>query len=192
MLPSENLKSIRYMLPDDKYTSETRFAGIAMLESFVDLNKKTKIITVRTDDDNKRTEECYALFKEELARLSICKETDLCVTEEIVVPHNEEGEKENLILRKLFESFSEKSDVFLDLTFGTKLTSVEMFSSLFYAEIAKNCSIKKVVYGKFPFGDNNVGELFDATNLYRKIRLLETARFMEKNAFDDLVEKMLI
>lgn len=192
MLPPDNLSKIRYRLSEEEFSSETSFPGIALIENFVDLSKETKLITVRTDDDNNRTAECYSLFREELFLLSQRKEIKLDISEEIIVPHNESTEKENLILRALFENFLEKSDVFLDLTYGTKLTAIEMFSSLFYAEIAKNCNIKKVVYGKFSFNESGIGELFDATKLYNKIRLLGTAQFMEKEIFSDFVENNLI
>ena len=79
----------------------------------------------------------------------------------------------------------------MDLTYGSKLTAIEMFASLFYTEIAADCSIKKVIYGKYSFDGSEYGELFDATELYHKIRFFETAQFMDKECFINLVEEMI-
>lgn len=190
MQPADKLIPIEYKIADGNIvSSKTRFPGIAMLENFVNLNKETKIVTVRTNDENNRTEICYNYFKEELADFSKKNGKNFEIFQEIVVPYSEDKAKEKYILKSLFDCFTERSNVFLDLTYGTKLTSVEMFSSLFYAEIAKECSIKKIVYGKFSFDEKEEGELFDATGLYHKVRFLETAQFMEKEAFKQLVSE---
>lgn len=192
MLPIENLKMLEYNGPDaDSVPYKTRFPGIAMLKDNIFGQVYIKIITVRTSDDNGRTEECYQLFKEELATLAAATGIELRITKEIIVPHKEDKAKENELLRNLFESYSKNAYVYMDITFGTKLTAVEMFSSLCYAEIAENCSIRSVVYGKYTFDNSEKGELFDASELYHTIRFMENAAHMNNKCFKDLMKQMV-
>ena len=191
MLPMQNLKKLRYRLSDGSFSSETAFPGIAMLEQFSSNDDSVKVVTVRTDDENGRTQQCYDLFKNELSELLSNSKREITVEKEIVVAGEESQSKEKGFLRNIFSCYETHSDVYMDLTFGTKLTSVEMFSSLHYAEIIKNCTVKAVIYGKYSFDDSEIGELYDAASLYHTIRLLDTAIQMKGIYFDDLLNQII-
>ena len=191
MQPEGQLKKIRYLYSDGTYSRKTSFPGIALLEKHAIGKSPVKIVTVRTDDENFRTKECYEIFQKELEDLSKQIGMNLTVQKEIVISHKENNEKQKQFLRELFEFFERSSYVYMDLTFGTKISSIEMFSSLCYAEIVQKCNIKGVYYGKYSFDNSRYGELFDTTNLYHTVRFLETAAQMERNAFADLVKQIL-
>lgn len=191
MLPPADLRPIRYQTRDGDLSSPTRFPGIALLEKHAAGKSPVKLVTVRTDDDNGRTEACYRFFHEELEQLRQRLRPDLAVDTEIVVPHNETGEKERRLLKDLFSCFDRGSYIYMDLTYGTKLTAVELFASLHYAEIVADCSVRSVVYGKYAFSDTGTGELFDATRLYHTVRFLDTAAQMDRASFADLLGQML-
>ncbi len=191
MLPKENLKCIKYRLSETELSSKTCFPGIAMLEKHVPGKAPVKIVTVRTNDDNHRTDECYALFQEELQELSNKLGMKLTISSEIVVPHTETAEKSKHLLRELVTAYEKSGYVYMDLTYGTKLTSIEMFSSLYFAEIFQKCCINAVVYGKYSFDGSENGDLYDVTNLYHTVRFLETGAQMDRASFADLISQLL-
>ena len=192
MLPADNLKVLNYKNGNDESVCcRTRFPGIALLRDNMFGEVEISIITVRTADAAGRTEYCYELFKKELQELSIETGIELRISREIVIPHNETEAKEKLLLRELFECFPRHANVYMDVTYGSKLTAMEMFSSLCYAEVAEGCSIKSVVYGKYAHDGSDSGELFDVTGLYHTMRFMETASHMGKDAFKDLVRQIV-
>ena len=192
MLPEENLKALQYRYPDGSLSVKTHFPGIALLEKYTPGKSPVKIVTVRTEDDNQRTEACYRLFHEELGSLSGKLDTPLEIGTEIIVPHIENEEKSRSLLRELLNAYDKSAYVYIDLTYGTKLTAIELFSSLFFAETCRGCSIKNAAYGKYAFDSSEFGELYDVTRLYHMLRFLETSAQMDKASFADLVDQMLM
>ena len=191
MQPADGLKELQYRCPDGGLSAKTRFPGIALLEKYAPGKAPVKIVTVRTADDNQRTQDCYSLFCEELSRLSDRLDIPLQVEADIFVPHTESEEKSRGLLRDLLNAYEKSAYVYMDLTYGTKLTAIELFSSLFFAETCHNCSIKTAAYGKYAFDGSESGELFDVTSLYHMLRFLETSAQMDKASFADLVAQML-
>ena len=191
MLPAENLKALQYQYPDGTLSGMTRFPGIALLEKYAQGKAPVKVVTVRTVDDHQRTETCYHLFHEELDSLSVKLNIALEIETEIAVPHIENEEKSRHLLRDLLNAYEKNAYVYIDLTYGTKLTAIELFSSLCFAETIHNCNIKTATYGKYTFNSSKIGELYDVTKLYHMLRFLESAAQMDQASFADLVTQML-
>ena len=162
-----------------------------MLEKYITESTPLKLVTVRTSDKNGRTKECCDLFRRELDALSEALGRNLCIETEILVPPEENEYKEKNVLKELFACFEKESYVYMDLTYGTKLTSIEMFSSLYFAEIVEKCNIKSVVYGQSTFNGSSEGELYDATRLYHTVRFLDAAAQMDRKCFENLIQQML-
>lgn len=192
MLPTESLKKISYRKEDrgEIYSEPSRFPGIVMLENCILDNDTVKIVTVRTDDDNGRTEGNYALFKEELGELSERLNKALKVDKEIVVTHSENRDKQLQLFKELCSCFNENDEVYMDITYGTKVTSACMFSTLSYAEKVVNCDIKGVYYGKYSHGSTEHGDLYDVRCLYELAMLSNAADFMNKEQFDGLIKEL--
>ena len=191
MLPEENLKALQYRYSDGALSGMTRFPGIALLEKCAQGKAPVKVVTVRTIDDHRRTEACYRLFHEELGRLSVKLNMVLEIGAEIAVPHTEDEEKSRHLLRELLSAYEKSAYVYMDLTYGTKLTAIELFSSLCFAETVYNCNIKAAAYGKYAFNSSGIGELYDVTRLYHMLRFLETSSQMDRASFADLTTQML-
>ena len=188
MLDSEKLKLLKYRKENrgEIFSEPSRFPAIPFLEWSIIGNEEIKLVTVRTDDDRNCTEENYRLFKEELAALSDRLGREITVDAEIVLPHEENREKQILILKKICEQYEENADVFMELTYGTKVTPIGMFSSLTYAEKIKHCNIKSVIYGKYPFM-GEVGDLYDVRCLYEMTGIINAAEFLP----DEKIESLL-
>ena len=191
MLPKEILKALQYRYPDGSLSGKTHFPGIALLEKYAPGKAPVKVVTVRTADDNQRTEACYHLFRQELDSLFVKLDMVPEIGAEIVVPHIEHEKKSRNLLRELLNAYEKSAYVYMDLTYGTKLTAIELFSSLCFAETCHNCSIKTAAYGKYAFDSSEYSELYDVTRLYHMLRFLETSAQMDKHSFADLVDTML-
>ena len=192
MLPPDSLKKIPYRKEDrgELYSEPTRFPGIVMLENCILGDEDIKLITVRTADDNNRTEANYALFKEELRELSERLGKDIDIDKEIVVTHSENREKQIALFKELCSCYEEDAEVYMDITYGTKVTSACMFSTLSYAESVAEAEIKGIYYGKYSHGDYKKGDLYNVRCLYDLAMLSNTADFMTRERFDDLIDNL--
>lgn len=192
MLPSENLKMIRYRKEDagELFSEPSRFPGIPMLEWSILGKEEIKIVTVRTDDDAKRTQANYELFKEELASLGKNIDTELKIDAEILLPHSENKDKQMSLLKEICSHFEPDADIYMDITFGTKVTPIGMFSSLVYAEKIMRCNIKSVVYGKYAHNDSSVGELYDVRPLYEMAMLINTADDLPQHSINAILGEL--
>ena len=192
MLPPEALKKIPYRKEDrgELYSEPSRFPGIVMLENCILGNEDVRIVTVRTADDNNRTEANYKLFKEELALLSGRIGKELKIDGEIVVTHSENRDKQLALFKQLCGVYDEGEEVYMDITYGTKVTSACLFSTLTYAEKIAKCDVKGVYYGKYSHGAENSGDLYNVRCLYELAMLSNAADYMDKEKFDSLVNEL--
>ena len=192
MQTQDNLKCLPYRKEDtgELFTRPCSFPGIAMLESCILGDEDIKIVTVRTNDDNNRTNENYNLFKRELQALSADLGRELAINEEIIIPHSENKDKQFQLYKEICSHYEDGADIYMDITYGTKVTSACRFSTLTYAEKISKCDIKGVYYGKIPYGNETFGELYNVSCLYELSMLANTADFMTKERFDSLVKDL--
>ena len=168
MLPKENLKKLKYRKEDigEIYSCYTHFPAIAMIEGNVTGNDEVAITVIMTDDVNHNSESNLELFKAELQELSDEMGVPMKVDNIIVVPHNESKSKHIYLFKTLCKSYEEAGDIYFDVTYGTKCTSIALFSSLTYAEKVCGCGIESVIYGNYAFNDSDIGNLFEIKALY--------------------------
>lgn len=192
MLPAESLKSVQYMKDDSNEIIPifTKFPGIAMIKENISRNERVKIVTVRTNDDNSYTKGNYELFKNELSDLSAESGLAANIDCEIIIPHDEGLDKQQRFLKHICDCYENKADIYMDITYGTKATSIGMFSSLVYAEKAEECSIKKIVYGKFNYSSEN-GSLYNIKSLYDIAMLINSSAYMPKKNIKLLLDTLI-
>ena len=191
MLNSEMLKSLRYRKENrgEIFSEPSRFPAIPFLEWSILGNEEVKLITIRTDDDNKCTADNYLKFKEELAGLSERIGRKLEIDAEIILPHEENREKQLSLLKELCSHYEKGADVYMELTYGTKVTPIGMFSSLYYAEKVKHCNIKSVIYGKYSF-KGDIGDLYDIRCLYDISCIINESEYMTDNKIESILDKL--
>lgn len=193
MLKPENLVPVNYCFEgkDEMTEYKTCYPSIPMLEKNVKPEDDVKIIAVMTDDDNERSKENYRIFLQELDALSSRIGITLQVAEKVIIPHNEDKQKLIALLKNLCAAFEPESEVYMDLTYGTKVTSIELFTSLVYGAKVKNCNIRSVVYGKFNHGENvTTGIIYDIRCLYDIANLIYAADHLPENKIDALLDQL--
>ncbi len=190
MLPIDKLTPLYYSFEgsDNKTEYKTCYPSIPMIEKNMRSGDEAEIIAVMTDDDNDRTRENYKVFLKELEALSLRLGTPLSVSKTVKVPHNEDKAKLVSLLRELCSVYEEASEVYMDLTYGTKVTSIEMFSSLVFGAKVKNCNIRSIVYGKFNHAENSTdGRVYDIRALYDIVNLIYAADHLPGNKIEELL-----
>ena len=190
MLKPEDLREVNYSADFNKdfVFTPASFPAIAMIEMYLEKGDEYEIITVRTADDNDRTKGNYEKFKQELKKLSEIKGMDIAITKEILVPHEETKKKHIEFFRALCDIYQPLSDVYMDITYGTKVTSISMFASLVYAENVTKCYISDIVYGKYTHGGEKEGRLFSIRCLYELKELINSASVMGDADIDELLD----
>lgn len=192
MLDADGLKQITYLKDGAKeiVSRPTRFPSIVMLDWSILGNEDVKIVMVKTDDDNDRTQHNIKLFEEELAALSADLEIELKIDAVVTLPHEENREKQISLFKEIASHFEEGADVYMDVTYGTKITSIGMFSSLVYAEKVKKCNVKSVIYGKYSHNGGEIGSIYDVRSMYEIAMLINSVDHLPSTDIDSLISAL--
>lgn len=190
MLPPEALRKIKYRKETngELYSDPSRFPSIVMIDGCFLGEEEVKIIAVKTDDDNGRTAANFKLFEQELKELAEKYEALLKIDSVIILPHDEGRDKQIALFKQLAKEFEDGCEIYMDVTYGTKITSIGMFASLVYAEKVKKCDIKQIVYGKYPHDGGEIGDFFDVSSMYDLAMLINSAEHLPQNNIDGLLK----
>lgn len=191
-MPESNLYRLKYKSEEGDFVSPSlTFPGLAMFLQNYKQDDIIKIVTVQTETGNDNQTACRKRFDAEFSDACGSIGRNFHIDREILIPFEENHEKQKLLLRGLDDIFEDSCDIYMDITYGSKLTSVAMFSSLVCAEIAYSDKIKSVCYGKYAFDGTDEGVLFDSEPLYDTVRLMEIGKMMSKKQAQNFIRDML-
>lgn len=169
MLTKEHLKKIEYSWDEHPETEKmfSCFPSIPMIKNNLSKGDEFEIIAIKTKDDGGRSEHNFEVFKSELKTLSDELGMNIEISKVIELPHEETRHKHIQFFNQLCKSYKPKAELYVDVTYGTKISSITQFATLIYAEKKNDCVISQVVYGKFAHIEgNNVGTIYDIASLY--------------------------
>lgn len=192
MLPVDKLKPLYYSIEGSNRTTDykTCYPSIPMIENNVSAEDEVKIVAIMTDDDNDNTKGNFNVFLRELEALSNRIGIKLTVSETVSVPHNETREKLVALLKALSDTYEKGADVYMDVTYGSKVTSIELFSSLVYGVKVKKCNLRSIVYGKYNHNEKeDHGVYFDIRYLYDLSNLIYAADYLPEDKVDSLLDQ---
>lgn len=151
---------------EERGVTVSRFPSIPLLKNCLKAGDDYDIIALWTDDVKGFSKINLENFKSELAELGKELGIDgLRISKEIVIPQEEGRNKQIQLFKQICGSFSSDSEIYMDLTYGTKMSIINEFSTLVYAEKALDCYIEEIIYGRYTFkGDE--GLIFDVRCLY--------------------------
>lgn len=155
-------------------TYSSCFPSVPMIDMNLEKGDEYAITVIWTDDEYGEAKKNIEVFKQELAEMSARKGFTIEVTNYIQVPYEESRTKHIAFFRELCNSFRPDSTVFMDVTLGTKATSISSFASLTYAEDVMNCDIGSVIYAKCNFRQK-IGTLYEIRALYELSGLIRNA-----------------
>lgn len=81
----------------------------------------------------------------------------------------ESAAEQEKVFRAAIDQMEERSEVYVDITYGPKSLPIIMFAALNFAEKFMQVNVKGIVYGKVEFGPNATmsnPELYNVTTLY--------------------------
>lgn len=177
---------------DGEFLSEPmHFPVIALMEWNILPGEEVEVITVRREIDES-TQRNYATFKAELKEMEQRTGLSCPIVKEITVPHEETKEKQVALFKELCSVYPEGADVYIDLSFGTKMTTVCLFTSLTYAEKVKRCNIRHITYGLYDYNaprkEPRISGIYNVRCLYDMASLIHTAEFLNAENIDTLIE----
>lgn len=176
------LAAYSYSGRSDRDPVEAHFAGIPMIKHNLNPSADVSIVAIITEAGNYANN--FELYKKELEKIT--EETGIELVSKIKVikvPYDESREKHIAFFTELCKLFEEDAELYMDVTFGSKVTPISEFASLVYAENAKKCNIKEVIYGKVIAAEKQ--EIYDIKCLYHMAQLISTA---SHNPYVDLEE----
>ncbi len=184
----QGIKTVEYSFFGDERKKDivvtTKFPAIAMLKTNLKADDDFEIVIMWTDKPLKSDENSQ--FTDSVTNLNSFYEELDCLsnelgmnlkekTREIIIPFDESSGKQILTFKMICNSFVKDSEVYMDLTYGTKMSIINEFASVTYAEKACSCYIKEMIYGSFDFGKTAKATIFDIRTLYEMSALIQSA-----------------
>lgn len=186
ILDEKTLKRAAYIYADypERGAVESRFPAIPMIRHNIDPTAEISVIVIFTQAGNYKHN--LELFYEELQAVSDEFNVELVskVTE-IPVPYEETKKKHTEFFVSIGNALAGDADLYMDLTYGSKVSPITEFASLVYAEHAKKCRIKEVIYGKVMGSETPT--LYDIKELYRMSQLINTMSFLPNANLEKLL-----
>ncbi len=196
MLAPDELNEINYQTEHGTFIRRSAFPSIVLLDKYIqtDDTAEVEIAVIRDDCDNSTRN--YNRFLDELNILSAEKGLALNVKTDICIPHNESKVKHFTIFGALMSLYSENSEnckLFIDISFGSKVTATELFSSSFYAESQK-LVVEEICYGFFDHSikNNKTGIYYSIRYIYDLVALMNSsASFMPSDKIKSLIKGLI-
>ena len=186
-IPIQPATEVKYDTDFNSNVFLSCFPSIPMIDMNLEKGDEYSITVIWTDDEDGVAKKNIEVFKKELAEMSERKGITIEVTNYIQVPYEESRSKHIAFFRELCNAFKPDSDVFMDVTLGTKATSISSFASLTYAEDVMNCDIRSIIYAKCNF-KQKIGTLYDVRALYELSGLIHSATAMPGIDIDKMLD----
>lgn len=179
--------------------NESHFPGVPMLVHNYDPRKNAEVVFIRTvNTANNNPELNFNTLKNEIAaitdnqkiseklRAKFKGNTLIENAKEILVDYDESYTRHLKFLRDLCTVYQEDAEIYMDITYGSKVTPLVSVSSLVYAENAKNCSLRELIYGMA--AQSKKKKIFDVKAMYRMSQALNLGSFTSGMDLDKLLE----
>ena len=196
MLASHFLKELEYHDEKGIFLTRSCFPAIVLLDKYTEKNDESEILISTIRDDCENSSLNNERFLAELEKLSEEKGVKLAVGKEIVIPHNESKQKHLVIISELMSFYDTKEEnckLYVDMTYGSKVTSSEVFASLNIAEM-KGLDIEELCYGFFDHSikDNAVGVWYSIRYIYDLISIINTSsKFMPPEKIEGMIRGLI-
>lgn len=170
----ERLDKVKYESDNPKYQyDKTRFPIIPVINGAVknDNNAKIEIIAIiptnEDGSDHTWVENNFECFKNEMLGLKESKIIQSYKITEIKTLNDGPLSVQLKLLKELMDNINDNEQLYVCMTYGTKIAPIVLFNALNYGEkIKENVSVESVVYGWRNFQNTDDNKLCDETALY--------------------------
>lgn len=190
----EGMNDISYIVHGkNEYVTEPGiFPSLTAIEKAASGDCDIKIAAVMTEDNSGNSERNLKEFQEKLAELSAKtgKKIEICST--VKAMNDETRVKQIALFRDICRIYEDDCEVHIDVTYGTKVTSLVLMCTLSYAEKIKNCEIKSVIYAN-AFGkseDRMMGDIYDVRCLYELSMFMNSLSDLPNDSAEGMIEEL--
>lgn len=162
----QTMQSVVYEAVENKklqMEKETKFPIITLLNAYAEKGERVELFVIRHKYENSIKN--YELLCEEVKELEQEKGFECSITV-IEAEYNEQIEKHLKNFEHLIERIDDGDELYVCMTYGTKVIPIVQMMALNYAFRAKNNThIGCIAYGKIDFNEKKA-EIYDITALF--------------------------
>lgn len=187
-----DLTKVDYFYPDDpaKTIVHSCFPAISMIAN-ADIEHDDKLIVTPVVTTSGTSEANLKAFLAELTALEERYNVRFTVEEPIRVELKETTAKHIAFFKDVSRSYKKGAELYIDLTFGSKVQAISIFQSLCVAE-SNGCHIKEVLYGSYikSEADTGKGSIYSLRSLYEITQLLNTYSMLPDTDLKKLLDSV--
>lgn len=189
----EDITKTVYIYPDypEKKKVESFFPAISMLANNIESGDEVSLTLIISDKESSYNN--LELFMSELEEIEKNTGVPLKVNEEdkIIISLEESKDKHLEFFGKISKSYKPEHKLYIDTTYGSKVTPISTFASLIFAESAESCSIEEIIYGSFYKGQSE-GKIYDLRCLFEISELLHSYAMVPGANANSIVESLIM
>lgn len=202
MQSESSLKVLEYTYDgDDNRKFSSRFPGIPMINFNLEKGDDYSVLIMWTLPDKDAEIGADGLYNSQRNKNFFCEELKAVLASkgieydqnrisEFSVPYDESNDKHIQLFKDLCHGYEDDAFLYVDITYGTKVTTTSAYSSIIYAEKAKSCYINEIVYGKYAFeSGGNKGRIYNLRSLYNMSFSLYAISMIPGVDIDDILEE---
>lgn len=187
-----DLTKVDYFYPDDpaKTIVHSCFPAISMIAN-ADIEHDDKLIVTPVVTTSGTSEANLKAFLAELTALEERYNVRFTVEEPIRVELKETTAKHIAFFKDVSRSYKKGAELYIDLTFGSKVQAISIFQSLCVAE-SNGCHVKEVLYGSYikSEADAGKGSIYSLRSLYEITQLLNTYSMLPDTDLKKLLDSV--
>lgn len=187
-----DLTKVDYFYPDDpaKTIVHSCFPAISMIAN-ADIEHDDKLIVTPVVTTSGTSEANLKAFLAELTALEERYNVRFTVEEPIRVELKETTAKHIAFFKDVSRSYKKGAELYIDLTFGSKVQAISIFQSLCVAE-SNGCHVKEVLYGSYikSEADTGKGSIYSLRSLYEITQLLNTYSMLPDTDLKKLLDSV--
>lgn len=188
----EDIKKTDYIYPDqpDKKVVNSYFPAISMLANNIEPGDEVSLTLIISDKESSYKN--LEIFISELNELSEKTGVPLKVSDDdkIILSLEESKDKHLEFFGKISKSYKPEHKLYIDTTYGSKVTPISTFASLIFAESAGGCSIEEIIYGSY-YKEQPNAKIYDLRCLFEISELLHSYAMVPGADVNAIVESLI-
>ena len=187
-----DLSKVDYFYPDDpaKTIVHSCFPAISMIAN-AGIKHGDELIVTPVVTNSSTSEANLNAFIAELTALEAKHNIKFTVEEPIRVELKETTAKHIAFFKSVSRSYKKGAELYIDLTFGSKVQAISIFQSLCVAE-SNGCHVKELLYGSYikSEADAGKGSIYSLRSHYDITQLLNTYSMLPDTDLEKLLDSV--
>lgn len=187
-----DIEKVDYIYPDqpEKKVINSYFPSISMLANNIEPGDDVSLTLIISDKETSYVN--LEIFMSELNELSEKTGVSLKVGDDdkIILSLEESKDKHLDFFAKISKCYKPEHKLYVDTTYGSKVTPISTFASLIFAESSEGCSVEEIIYGSYYKGQSN-GKIYDIRCLFEISELLHSYSMIPGADVNTIIEALI-